>query len=284
MEVIVDITTSDRNGLAVRFTEEGEIVVCYPGGIEDRTGIFPSPKERLAVEAFADTTSGLSLLMRQWRREIHDPLTQLLRRDPGREMIAEQLGRISSIPFNGTVSVLFIDLDHFGKINKQYTHAVGDAVLKCAAKILQRRTRSSDVLIRWGGEEFVIFTMAGMPPEHRQTGRDRDAGQEVSRTGVTESNLGSVLNNGKMVASRILHTMEAAPCVIGDVSIDIRATIGVATQLISSDQQIDTDGLFDVMLKIADTLVITAKAKNARGQVHFARMRASTPRASDDIT
>lgn len=54
-------------------------------------------------------------------------------------------------------TVLFIDLDHFKKVNDQLGHDVGDDVLKMVAGVLESAIRISDVLARLGGEEFVIL-------------------------------------------------------------------------------------------------------------------------------
>lgn len=60
--------------------------------------------------------------------------------------------RIShQIPF----CILFIDVDEFKQINDVYGHQAGDTVLKEIAHILHQRLRGSDILARWGGEEFV---------------------------------------------------------------------------------------------------------------------------------
>ncbi len=85
----------------------------------------------------------------------HDPLSGLLNARTYYE-ICDQMIRLSirdTLPF----SVLFIDLDHFKRINDQYGHDVGDHVLKSVADCLSENCRESDVLGRIGGEEFSVF-------------------------------------------------------------------------------------------------------------------------------
>ncbi|MFO1019480.1 MAG: diguanylate cyclase [Planctomycetales bacterium] len=53
-------------------------------------------------------------------------------------------------------SLIYMDIDHFKKINDTYGHAVGDIVLKQTAQILQKETYSGEIVGRYGGEEFVI--------------------------------------------------------------------------------------------------------------------------------
>ncbi|MDP5131274.1 MAG: sensor domain-containing diguanylate cyclase [Paraglaciecola sp.] len=55
------------------------------------------------------------------------------------------------------MSMILLDIDWFKKINDDHGHAAGDAVLKKVASILKNKVRKSDVLARWGGEEFIIF-------------------------------------------------------------------------------------------------------------------------------
>jgi diguanylate cyclase (GGDEF)-like protein len=54
------------------------------------------------------------------------------------------------------VSVLFIDLDHFKQINDSYGHAAGDACLAAVSASIQAELRPSDIIGRYGGEEFVV--------------------------------------------------------------------------------------------------------------------------------
>ena len=49
-----------------------------------------------------------------------------------------------------------VDMDHFKLVNDSFGHAAGDSVLKHLAEILVGSVRKSDVLVRWGGEEFVV--------------------------------------------------------------------------------------------------------------------------------
>ena len=54
-------------------------------------------------------------------------------------------------------SVVMIDIDFFKKINDKYGHQIGDEVLKYFANFIKRNIRKNDILIRYGGEEFLIF-------------------------------------------------------------------------------------------------------------------------------
>jgi diguanylate cyclase (GGDEF)-like protein len=53
--------------------------------------------------------------------------------------------------------VLLLDLDHFKRVNDRHGHAVGDELLRAFADLARRVVRSSDVLVRRGGEEFVLI-------------------------------------------------------------------------------------------------------------------------------
>ena len=62
------------------------------------------------------------------------------------------------------LALALLDIDHFKAINERFGHAVGDRVLVVLAQLLRANTRTGDVLVRHGGEEFVIV-LPGMSPE-----------------------------------------------------------------------------------------------------------------------
>ncbi|TVQ84785.1 MAG: GGDEF domain-containing protein [Micavibrio sp.] len=84
----------------------------------------------------------------------HDQLTGCLRRDYGLKML-ETVFEISQRE-RKNLSVVFIDLDNFKQVNDRFGHDAGDAVLKETGKNLSRILRRQDMVIRWGGEEFVL--------------------------------------------------------------------------------------------------------------------------------
>ena len=69
---------------------------------------------------------------------------------------ATKLELKASIRDKRPVALFMIDIDHFKSINDTYGHDVGDTVLKEFVHIIKNRLRESDVLARWGGEEFIV--------------------------------------------------------------------------------------------------------------------------------
>lgn len=69
--------------------------------------------------------------------------------------IASELSR--SVRYRQPLALIFFDIDHFKKVNDTYGHAIGDEVLRELVKVVRNSIRTSDMLFRWGGEEFVIL-------------------------------------------------------------------------------------------------------------------------------
>jgi diguanylate cyclase (GGDEF)-like protein len=87
-------------------------------------------------------------------KSARDILTGLITRGVGTEILGSQIqmARRKRVP----LTVLFVDLDHFKQVNDAFGHDCGDSVLATAARQLRTNFRKQDVLIRWGGEEFLI--------------------------------------------------------------------------------------------------------------------------------
>lgn len=88
-----------------------------------------------------------------------DPLTHLFNRRAGKRRINEALEKAQAA---GRCCALYlIDLDRFKPINDTYGHEAGDIVLIEVAKRLRDCVRHDDIVIRWGGDEFVVLVMQG---------------------------------------------------------------------------------------------------------------------------
>jgi diguanylate cyclase (GGDEF)-like protein len=83
-----------------------------------------------------------------------DSLTGALNRQGLRELLLKRWNSSGSMADG--VSIVFVDLDHFKSINDTRGHAVGDEVLRSFAQMAMSAIRSTDQLVRWGGEEFLI--------------------------------------------------------------------------------------------------------------------------------
>ncbi|NQY93864.1 MAG: GGDEF domain-containing protein, partial [Campylobacteraceae bacterium] len=58
---------------------------------------------------------------------------------------------------NINIGVLMLDMDHFKAVNDEYGHDIGDKVLKELSRILEESVRESDIVVRYGGEEFIVL-------------------------------------------------------------------------------------------------------------------------------
>ena len=120
-----------------------------------------------------------------------------------------------------SVYIFLIDLDHFKKINDDFGHHVGDDVLKKTGVALQNAIRKSDLLGRWGGEEFLVICS------------------------VTVSDIEKVVNRLRTELAKVV-----VPVQNGDVLITM--SIGIT--------KVRSNETFDVALQRADQAVYEAKA------------------------
>ncbi|HIP43626.1 MAG TPA: diguanylate cyclase [Aquifex aeolicus] len=102
------------------------------------------------------------LLLKTTREKIHyeimaltDSLTKLYNRRIFIEVAEKELSRASK--FGDSFSIILLDIDNFKKINDTYGHDVGDIVLRTVAEVLKKNVRKMDMVVRWGGEEFIVM-------------------------------------------------------------------------------------------------------------------------------
>jgi diguanylate cyclase (GGDEF)-like protein len=127
------------------------------------------------------------------------------------------------------LACILFDLDHFKRVNDTFGHAAGDRVLQEVAATARRQCRESDILSRYGGEEFVVV----LPGTDRRGARDT---AERLRQAIQETSI--VLNTGR--------------------TLSVSASFGVAVLDWNPGEREDVDM---ILLKCADDALYQAKAK-----------------------
>lgn len=96
-----------------------------------------------------------------------DLLTGLDSRRYGLERIDREYAL--SARSNDSIALLFIDIDHFKRVNDTYSHDAGDQVLRMVARVIKKCIRQTDIAVRYGGEEMVV----ALPGMDRASARKR---------------------------------------------------------------------------------------------------------------
>lgn len=158
----------------------------------------------------------------------HDPLTGLANR---RNFEIQIKHKMNALKDQGKSSaLLLLDIDHFKLINDQFGHPIGDILLKKLSSILVKNIRSSDLVTRWGGEEFLIILF------------------ETSIDEAYES------------ADKIRIAVEKEILEIDNFKINITISLGIA--LLNGDFSSN----FDTSYKLADNALYKAKSQG-RNQI-----------------
>lgn len=127
------------------------LAIAGSAGKLDRERSYASMLADLVANAFQISLAIESLE----RRAMTDPLTGLYNRAYLAERFLVELRRARNYGF--PMSVALFDIDRFKRINDRYGHPAGDAVLRKLASFLRERTRSTDAVVRYGGEEFAVL-------------------------------------------------------------------------------------------------------------------------------
>ena len=125
-----------------------------------------------------------------------DPLTQVNNRSTFEATLNREVSLAKR--HHTSLAMLVVDIDHFKKINDDYGHLIGDCVLRDVAKCINSVIRNSDIVFRYGGEEFVIL---------------------LSNTGQT---------GAMLLAERIRKAIAGFECSYGTSSTRVTASLGIA--------------------------------------------------------
>lgn len=118
--------------------------------------IFPVMDKRGNILMFRAFAEDITDKKRIEELSVTDKLTGLKNRLYLDKVYAQELKRAQR--YNTPFCIIILDIDDFKKINDTYGHLVGDSVLVQLARVLTEHIRTSDMLGRWGGEEFLIIT------------------------------------------------------------------------------------------------------------------------------
>jgi diguanylate cyclase (GGDEF)-like protein len=125
---------------------------------------FPFNMLELLVERFRDTSDqlkvGLARVQYFQKRSEVDALTGIYNRNWCTEVFPRQIDLCERLV--QPVSLAMLDMDQFKRVNDQYGHPAGDAVLRQAATFIRDQLRATDLIARYGGEEFIVM-LPGTP-------------------------------------------------------------------------------------------------------------------------
>lgn len=136
--------------------KDGVLIPLYMSITALRSGDDGPVEHYVAV--FHDISRQKHLEAELERQALHDRLTGVPNRRHLESLLEQEASR--SDRHGESFSVLLLDLDRFKAVNDTFGHDVGDEVLQTLVRVLQERLRKSDVVGRWGGEEFMILLPA----------------------------------------------------------------------------------------------------------------------------
>jgi len=132
------------------------------------------------------------------------------------------------------IGVLMLDMDHFKAVNDEYGHDIGDLVLKELSRILSENVRESDIVVRYGGEEFIVL-LIGVDSENSAI----EIANKI-RTKVSQNEINVYAGN------------------------KLRKTVSIGLSMFPEDST-----NFDIVLKNADVALYEAKEKGRDQVIRF---------------
>lgn len=216
IEIALDARTATGDLLLPRLREIVLVMGLLSTALIVATGMFSTALARLGE--------------RQRREALQDSLTGCSNRRAFQQIFQKEAERSRRLHLG--IGLLFLDLDRFKALNDRHGHAIGDLVLERAARRIEGALRETDLLFRWGGEEFVVL----MP---------HTPGADVGE-----------------IAERVREALERSPLLAlpGGEEIAITASLGGAT---ASRFPIDAADL----LRRADEACYEAKTRGRNGVV-----------------
>ena len=227
----------------------GVLTLLYSDPLTVATGVLPSwvpPYEHWVWLDLAlwNTVNFCVLMLASFRalvafahRSRIDPLTQVMNREG---LANERAALALRHPGGVALAVVALDIDHFKRVNDTHGHAGGDAYLAAFAALLRAKVRGSDLVVRWGGEEFVVILVGAPPPVARRIAESIRAATERLEVGVG----------------------------VGEAMIRTTTSAGVASGAAGTE--------LDALMAAADAALYAAK-RAGRNRVHVAGEADATP-------
>jgi diguanylate cyclase (GGDEF)-like protein len=185
------------------------LLIVFAACIVATLGFIMLHKERAEAEALRLATI--------------DPLTGAYNRRTFHEIAERELSRVRRA--GQPLSIVMVDIDHFRQVNERHGHRVGDAVLAKVAESIRSALRKEDMLVRYGGEEFLVL----LP--------------DVPGPGAV------------VVAGRVRRTVAAAPVEAHGLQLPVTVSLGVAARLDEGPESIEG------LLARADSALALAKQR-----------------------
>ncbi len=234
----VDYSLEYKENIVPAGPNVGSQIMLPLSVVNGLAGLFSSRENAFKKEdlsLFSTMVSGISSLYIAYKSyqqvqhlSVTDSLTGLYNRRKFFEELEREVARVTR--YEAPLTLIMLDIDHFKKVNDQFGHQMGDESLKEVAKILTDCTRKTDVVSRYGGEEFIVM--------------------------LTETALAGATG----VAERIKNAIESTVVLGAAVEIKFTASLGVC-----AFQESDT---VDTLIAHTDAALYRAK-ENGRNRIEL---------------